>query len=112
MERRESAESDEREGTYEAIQINLLDESGSRDLDDPSSTCGARKRIFSQSDVEFDQINVRKKLNPFSSTLSAAPYYYHDFKTNDKQETQVLTPRGGAAPTTTNLHSLLQTKEF
>ena len=72
-------------GGFEAIQIDLLDETEqSGDLDDPSSTCNARKRIFSQSDVEFDNFQGdRKKINPFSSALSAAPYYFHDFKKND-----------------------------
>ena len=77
----------QRDGTIEPIQINLLDDTASGDLDDPSQTCGGRKRIFSQSDAAFDQENNdRKKINPFSSALSAAPYYYHDFKvkSNDK----------------------------
>jgi hypothetical protein len=51
-------------------------------LEAPNSTCNARKRIFSQSDVDLDQINERKKINPFSSALSAAPYYFHDFAKN------------------------------
>lgn len=69
------------------IEISLLDrdESASGDLDDPSTNCQARKRIFSSSDVELNPIDGRKKINPFSSALSAAPYYFHDFKTNDKK---------------------------
>ena len=38
---------DLREGTMEPIQINLLDESASGDLDGTASACGGRKRIFS-----------------------------------------------------------------
>ncbi len=63
----------------------MLDESVSGDLDEPGSTCGGRKRIFSQSDVDFNQITERKKINPFSSALSAAPYYFHDFKNGNNQ---------------------------
>ncbi len=71
-------------GAFEAINIDLVDETEqSGDLDDPCSTCNARKRIFSQSDVDFDTFGASKKLNPFSSALSAAPYYFHDFKKND-----------------------------
>lgn len=80
---------------FEAIQIDLLDETGnSGDLDDPSSTCNARKRIFSQSDVDFDTFGDRKKINPFSSALSAAPYYFHDFK-KKKDDTQETKNAGG-----------------
>lgn len=99
---------DVREGTYEAIKIKIS-EATSRDLDDPNQTCAARKRIFSQSDVEFDYLNERKKINPFSSALSAAPYYFHDFKNNSKEESHPT----GAMPTNSNaIPSLLQAKEF
>ena len=66
-------------GAYDKIEIDLLDvDDCSGDLDEPGSN-NVRKRIFSQSDVDFGLIDQRKKINPFSSTLSAAPYYYHDF---------------------------------
>ena len=98
-----------REGTYEAIKIKIS-ETTSGDLDDPSSTCAARKRIFSQSDVEFDYLNERKKINPFSSALSAAPYYFHDFKNNANEESHHA---AGAMPANSNtMPSLLQAKEF
>ena len=67
-----------RDDVYEAIQIKRLDEAKSGDLDDPNSEWGGRKRIFSQSDVEFDHVIDRKKINPFSSALSASPYKAYD----------------------------------
>ena len=70
-----------------------MDETGSGDLDDPSSAC-ARKRIFSQSDVEFDSLVFdRKKINPFSSALSAAPNY-HDVNQEYQLEQKPQTHRG------------------
>ena len=74
---------DDREGTLEPILLDLKDESENGDFEDTPPQ-GSRKRIFSQSDVEYDLLNDRKKINPISSALSAAPYYFHDFKTNDK----------------------------
>ena len=46
---------DDRDGYLEPILLNLKDESENGDLEDANSPpCGSRKRIFSQSDVEFD----------------------------------------------------------
>ena len=99
---------DDREGTLEPILLDLKDESENGTLDDANSPpCGSRKRIFSQSDVEYDLINDRKKINPISSALSAAPYYYHDFKTNDKQDSL-----GGGGPTNKAPSGHFQIKEF
>ena len=75
--------------------------------------CNSRKRIFSQSDVNFDQINERKKINPFSSALSAAPYYYHDFKKNNVNNIDESNQAGsGLHKPSANLQSLLHVKEF
>lgn len=94
------------------IEIHLLDvDDCCGDLDDPA--CNSRKRLYSQSDVDFNQINERKKINPFSSALSAAPYYFHDFKKkNDKNIGESNQIGNGLHKPSNNLTSLLHVKEF